>query len=92
MRFTPYHPHAFHDNERAVIYFPLQMQDEIERMFLLMAVLETETQRLDVREFIHNINAPLINTFAAKSSCSDYRHRSVVGKQKYECVCSSPIV
>lgn len=49
VRMTTYHSHLFHDNERAVIYFPLQMQDEIERMFLLMAMLHTEIHRQDVR-------------------------------------------
>ncbi|KAJ7676184.1 hypothetical protein B0H17DRAFT_1238342 [Mycena rosella] len=47
VRFTPYQPHLLHDNEHAVIYFPHQMQDEAERMFLLMAILETEIHRQD---------------------------------------------
>ncbi|KAK7038565.1 hypothetical protein R3P38DRAFT_2906548 [Favolaschia claudopus] len=47
VRFTTSHPHLFHDNDRAMIYFPYQMQDEIERMFILMAVLHTETHRQD---------------------------------------------
>lgn len=50
VRFTPFHQHLLKDNERAAIYFPLQMQDEIERMFVLMAILQTETHRQDVRE------------------------------------------
>lgn len=48
VRFTPRHPHLVHDNERAVIYFPHQLQDETERMFLLLAVLQTELHRQDV--------------------------------------------
>ncbi|KAJ6545465.1 hypothetical protein B0H19DRAFT_1075772 [Mycena capillaripes] len=47
VRFTTFHSHLFHDDERAVIYFPHQMQDEIERMFLLMAILQTEIHRQD---------------------------------------------
>ncbi|KAJ6589315.1 hypothetical protein B0H19DRAFT_1248862 [Mycena capillaripes] len=49
VRFTPYRHHVLHDNERAVIYFPPEMQDEGERMFVLMAILQTEIHRLDVR-------------------------------------------
>ncbi|KAJ6462637.1 hypothetical protein C8R47DRAFT_1202155 [Mycena vitilis] len=48
VRFTPYHSHLLHDNERAVLYLPQQMQDEIERMFLLMAILHTEMHRQDL--------------------------------------------
>ncbi|KAJ7784928.1 hypothetical protein DFH07DRAFT_763541 [Mycena maculata] len=48
VRFMTYNQHLFHENERATIYFPYQMQDEFEKMFLLMAILETETHRLDV--------------------------------------------
>ncbi|KAF7328177.1 hypothetical protein MVEN_02575300 [Mycena venus] len=48
VRFTTYHPHVFSDSERATIYFPNQMQDEIEKMFLLMAILQTEIHRQDV--------------------------------------------
>ncbi|KAJ7210902.1 hypothetical protein GGX14DRAFT_625149, partial [Mycena pura] len=47
VRFTTYQPHLFHGNEPAVLYFPHQLHDEIERMFLLMAVLKTEIQRED---------------------------------------------
>ncbi|KAJ7614506.1 hypothetical protein FB45DRAFT_1064744 [Roridomyces roridus] len=47
VRFTPYHPRLLHDNEPAVIYFPFEMQDEFERMFLLMAVLQTDIKRQD---------------------------------------------
>ncbi|KAJ7450219.1 hypothetical protein FB451DRAFT_1566702 [Mycena latifolia] len=44
VRFTPYHVHLLHDNEPAVLYFPHQM-DEVERMFLLMVILQTEIHR-----------------------------------------------
>ncbi|KAJ7144124.1 hypothetical protein C8R44DRAFT_973794 [Mycena epipterygia] len=47
VRFTTYRPHLLHGNEPAVIYFPHQMQDELERMFLLMAILQTEMHRQD---------------------------------------------
>ncbi|KAJ7144155.1 hypothetical protein C8R44DRAFT_759544 [Mycena epipterygia] len=47
VRFTTYRSHLFRDNEPAVIYFPHQMQDELERMFLLMAMLKTEVDRQD---------------------------------------------
>ncbi|KAJ7895178.1 hypothetical protein B0H14DRAFT_2558756 [Mycena olivaceomarginata] len=50
VRFTPYRPHLLHANERAAIYLPHQMQDEIERMFLLMVVLQTEMKRQDERK------------------------------------------
>jgi hypothetical protein len=48
VRFTVYHTHLLRESDRAVIYFPSQM-DEGERMFLLMAILETEMHRQDVR-------------------------------------------
>jgi hypothetical protein len=51
VRFTTYHRHLLHESEPAVIYFPHQMQDELERMFLLMAILQTEIHREDVRVF-----------------------------------------
>ncbi|KAJ7247150.1 hypothetical protein B0H12DRAFT_1072991 [Mycena haematopus] len=57
VRFTTYHSHMFHDNERAVIYFPYQMQDEIERMFLLMAILQTEMHRQDLNEQVQTETA-----------------------------------
>ncbi|KAF8142894.1 hypothetical protein K438DRAFT_1784249 [Mycena galopus ATCC 62051] len=50
VRFTTYHPHLFSDNERAVISFPQTMQ-ESERMFVLMAILQTEIQRQDDRTY-----------------------------------------
>ncbi|KAF8212795.1 hypothetical protein K438DRAFT_1928045 [Mycena galopus ATCC 62051] len=50
VRFTTYHKHLLHENERAKIYFPQQMRDESERMFLLMAILQTEIHRLDAED------------------------------------------
>ncbi|KAF7351986.1 hypothetical protein MVEN_01160800 [Mycena venus] len=47
VRFTTYRSHLFHDNKRAAIYFPSQMEDETEKMFLLMAILQTEIRRQD---------------------------------------------
>ncbi|KAJ7895191.1 hypothetical protein B0H14DRAFT_2558769 [Mycena olivaceomarginata] len=47
-RFTVYHTHLLRESDRAVIYFPSQME-EGERMFLLMAILETEMHRQDVQ-------------------------------------------
>ncbi|KAJ7679642.1 hypothetical protein B0H17DRAFT_1139064 [Mycena rosella] len=40
--FTPYKPYLLDGNEPAAIYFPQEMHDEIQRMFL-MAILQTET-------------------------------------------------
>ncbi|KAJ6584331.1 hypothetical protein B0H19DRAFT_385046 [Mycena capillaripes] len=48
VRFTTYEPHLFHKNSQATIHFPDNTQDEIERMFLLMAVLQTEMHKQDV--------------------------------------------
>ncbi|KAJ7458147.1 hypothetical protein FB451DRAFT_1564011, partial [Mycena latifolia] len=45
VRFTPYQGHLLHTTEPAAIYFPPQLQDEEERMFVLMAILETEIER-----------------------------------------------
>ncbi|KAJ6462595.1 hypothetical protein C8R45DRAFT_1027125 [Mycena sanguinolenta] len=47
VQFRPYRPHLFRDNERAIIFFPHQLQDEVERMFLLMAILQTDIHRQD---------------------------------------------
>ncbi|KAJ7035850.1 hypothetical protein C8F04DRAFT_1096934 [Mycena alexandri] len=47
VRFTVYEPHLFHENQHAVIHFPHEMQDEIERMFVLMAILQMEMHRQD---------------------------------------------
>ncbi|KAJ7141945.1 hypothetical protein C8R43DRAFT_1238318 [Mycena crocata] len=49
VRFTTYEPHLFHENERAAINFPHHIHDPAERMFLLMAILQTEIHRQDVR-------------------------------------------
>ncbi|KAJ7437218.1 hypothetical protein B0H11DRAFT_2108187 [Mycena galericulata] len=46
-RFTPFHGHLFSDNEPAVLYLPYQIQDEFEKMFLLLAILHTEIHRQD---------------------------------------------
>ncbi|KAJ7445425.1 hypothetical protein FB451DRAFT_1412707 [Mycena latifolia] len=47
VRFTPYHSHLFHSNEPAAISFPAHLHDEEERMFVLMAILQTEIHRQD---------------------------------------------
>ncbi|KAK6987468.1 hypothetical protein R3P38DRAFT_2574792 [Favolaschia claudopus] len=47
VRFTTHRQHLLHDNERAVLYFPYHMQDELERMFLLLAILYMEIHRQD---------------------------------------------
>ncbi|KAJ7748386.1 hypothetical protein B0H16DRAFT_1725571 [Mycena metata] len=57
VRFTTYDTHLFHENERAVLYLPSQMQDEIERMFLLMAILQTEMHRQDKQRGARNAGA-----------------------------------
>ncbi|KAF7328172.1 hypothetical protein MVEN_02574800 [Mycena venus] len=48
VRFKPYEAHLLAHNEPAAVYFPDQMQDEVERMFLLMAILQTEIHRQDM--------------------------------------------
>ncbi|KAK7056146.1 hypothetical protein R3P38DRAFT_3170819 [Favolaschia claudopus] len=47
VRFTTHRQHLLHDNERAVLYFPYHMQDELERMFLLLAILYMDVHRQD---------------------------------------------
>ncbi|KAK7017172.1 hypothetical protein R3P38DRAFT_1318294 [Favolaschia claudopus] len=47
VRFTTHRQHLLHDNERAVLYFPYHMQDELERMFLLLVVLYMDVKRQD---------------------------------------------
>ncbi|KAJ7657207.1 hypothetical protein DFH06DRAFT_1328032 [Mycena polygramma] len=47
VRLDTYHTHLFGENERAAIHFPPEMQDEVERLFLLMALLETQMRRQD---------------------------------------------
>ncbi|KAJ7895192.1 hypothetical protein B0H14DRAFT_2558770 [Mycena olivaceomarginata] len=44
VRFMMYRPNLLRESERAAIYFPSHM-DEVERMFLLMAILQTEMHR-----------------------------------------------
>ncbi|KAJ7614469.1 hypothetical protein FB45DRAFT_937003 [Roridomyces roridus] len=53
VRFTPYHRRGLRGGDPAVIYFPFEMQDEFERMFLLMAVLKTEVKRQDAQAAVH---------------------------------------
>ncbi|KAJ7474377.1 hypothetical protein B0H11DRAFT_2035187 [Mycena galericulata] len=53
IRFTTYRSHLFRDNEPAAIYFPHQMQDEVEKMFLLMVILKTEIRRQDARNYYY---------------------------------------
>ncbi|KAJ7166552.1 hypothetical protein C8R43DRAFT_986327 [Mycena crocata] len=52
VRFTPHRAYLFNIRETkpAAIYFPSEMQDANEKMFLLMAVLKTEIQRQDTNE------------------------------------------
>ncbi|KAJ6529610.1 hypothetical protein B0H19DRAFT_1192913 [Mycena capillaripes] len=50
VRFTIFQPHLLRDNERATICFPPELSDEVERMFLLMAILQTEMHRQDIKE------------------------------------------
>ncbi|KAF8128838.1 hypothetical protein K438DRAFT_1789316 [Mycena galopus ATCC 62051] len=54
LHFTTYYRHLLHENERANIYFRHQMRDESERMFLLMAILQTEIHRLDIISIFTN--------------------------------------
>ncbi|KAJ6616701.1 hypothetical protein B0H10DRAFT_1948866 [Mycena sp. CBHHK59/15] len=53
VRFTTYQSHLLHDNVLATIHLPYEI-DEIEKMFLLMAVLYTETCRQDENESTRN--------------------------------------
>ncbi|KAJ7083457.1 hypothetical protein C8R44DRAFT_753473 [Mycena epipterygia] len=55
VRFTTYQSHLLHEDHRAVIYFPYQLQDEIERMFLLMAILQSEIHRKDQNEGVDDV-------------------------------------
>ncbi|KAF8183463.1 hypothetical protein K438DRAFT_1679159 [Mycena galopus ATCC 62051] len=50
IRFTPYTPHRFDHPQRATISFTPQLVDENERMFLLMAILQTEVHPQDIME------------------------------------------
>lgn len=49
VRFTVPSTHILHPSEPATITFPPELQDAEEKMFVLMAILQTETMRLDVR-------------------------------------------
>ncbi|KAJ7056397.1 hypothetical protein C8F01DRAFT_1311310 [Mycena amicta] len=50
VRFTTCEPHLLRKTEQATIQFPYEMQDEIERMFVLMAILQTEMHKQDIRK------------------------------------------
>ncbi|KAJ7643090.1 hypothetical protein DFH06DRAFT_1333877 [Mycena polygramma] len=47
VRFTAASNHLLHSSEPATITFPLELQDAQEKMFVLMAILQTETMRTD---------------------------------------------
>ncbi|KAK7000307.1 hypothetical protein R3P38DRAFT_3057883 [Favolaschia claudopus] len=49
VQFTGYHPKPFHlgTTNPASISFPPQMQDEVEKMFLLTSIVYTDVKRLD---------------------------------------------
>ncbi|KAK6966841.1 hypothetical protein R3P38DRAFT_3152217 [Favolaschia claudopus] len=49
VQFTGYHPKPFHTSQAnpASISFPPQMQDEVEKMFLLTSIVYTDVKRLD---------------------------------------------
>ncbi|KAF7314836.1 hypothetical protein MKEN_00958100 [Mycena kentingensis (nom. inval.)] len=49
-RFTAYEPHLFGKNDNATILFPLDMQNELERVFVLMIMLQTEMHKQDTRK------------------------------------------
>ncbi|KAK7012976.1 hypothetical protein R3P38DRAFT_2721409 [Favolaschia claudopus] len=61
VRFTVHRPRLLHENEPAVIYFPPQMQDESERMFLLMAILQTDTIRQDNVGSVFRVRGAALN-------------------------------
>ncbi|KAJ6603266.1 hypothetical protein DFH09DRAFT_1124094 [Mycena vulgaris] len=48
VRFTVRKEHLFHAPKPAVIQFPPDLRDETERMYLLLVILKTETQRQEV--------------------------------------------
>ncbi|KAK7017812.1 hypothetical protein R3P38DRAFT_3560437 [Favolaschia claudopus] len=50
VRFTVHRQHVLHDNEPATIRFPTRMQDDAERMFLLMAILHMEITRQETEK------------------------------------------
>ncbi|KAK7049182.1 hypothetical protein R3P38DRAFT_1886854 [Favolaschia claudopus] len=49
VQFRGYHPKPFHMSQTnpASISFPHQMQDEVEKMFLLISIVYTDVKRLD---------------------------------------------
>ncbi|KAJ7911636.1 hypothetical protein B0H13DRAFT_2328135 [Mycena leptocephala] len=47
VRFTVPSTHLLHPSEPVTITFPPELQDAEEKMFVLMAILQTETMRLD---------------------------------------------
>ncbi|KAJ7169272.1 hypothetical protein C8R43DRAFT_121539 [Mycena crocata] len=47
VRLTTATRHLFRADEPAVLEFPVDMQDDVERMFLLMVILKTEMRRQD---------------------------------------------
>ncbi|KAJ7181561.1 hypothetical protein C8R43DRAFT_1229406 [Mycena crocata] len=68
VRFTTYRSHIFHDNKPATLHFPSQLQDETERMFLIMAILQTEIRRQEREQ--SSRNAAAANSAAAASASS----------------------
>lgn len=49
VRFTPCEKHLLKSDHPAVLYLPSTVADDTEKMYLLMAILETEMYRQDVR-------------------------------------------
>ncbi|KAJ7773973.1 hypothetical protein B0H16DRAFT_1763528 [Mycena metata] len=64
VRFTTFQPHLFHQNQHAAIHFPHEIQDEIERMFLLMAILQMEIHRQDQLDNATATNATMVQAAA----------------------------
>ncbi|KAJ7055787.1 hypothetical protein C8F01DRAFT_1373308 [Mycena amicta] len=50
VRFASYEPHLISKNEAATIRFPYEMQDEIDRLLVLMAILQPEMHEQDIRK------------------------------------------
>lgn len=69
VRFTTHRPHLMHNSQHAVLYFPHQMRDELERMFLLLAILQTEIHRQDMVCTSTNCDAMI-------TDCSQARQRN----------------
>jgi hypothetical protein len=53
VRFTAPSTHLLHPWEPATITFPPQLRDVQENLFVLMAILQTETMQTDVRVNFH---------------------------------------